>query len=134
MMENTVKGLYDLEIYQIARKISGLAWKIYNQLPKHFQFTIGNQFLDSADSISANISEGYGRYHYKDSMNFNFYARGSCFELRDWAEKLMERELCDIQDGKDLHGLVELEIMKINGYNNYLRSKFIQNATDKKAK
>lgn len=126
-MENTAKGLYDLEVYLIARKISGLAWEIFNNIPNQLRFKLGIQFLDSADSISANISEGYGRYHYKDAINFNYYARGSCFELRDWAEKLIERQLCNIDHGNELLNLIEIEILKINGYNNYLNLKFNKN-------
>lgn len=72
--------LESLEVYQIAIKISDKAWKIFNKLSKNFQYHIGNQFLDEADSIGANIEEGYGRYHYKESINFNNFGRGSAFE------------------------------------------------------
>ncbi len=44
-----------LEVYQIAVKISDKSWDIYKGLPKTFQFHIGHQFLDAADSIGANI-------------------------------------------------------------------------------
>jgi len=51
--------LEELEVYQIALKISDLAWDIYQTLPKEFRFTTNQQFLDSADSIGANIAEGF---------------------------------------------------------------------------
>lgn len=72
--------LESLEVYQISVKVSDKAWEIFNLLPKNFQFHIGNQFLDAADSVGANVAEAYGRYHYKESINFNNYARGSAFE------------------------------------------------------
>ena len=75
-------SLEKLEVYILAREISSLAWKIFNQLPQRFQYHIGNQFLDAADSISANIAEGYGRFHFKESINFNNYARGSGFKRK----------------------------------------------------
>jgi len=117
-MENSLEKL---EVYILAREISSLAWKIFNQLPQRFQYHIGNQFLDSADSISANIAEGYGRFHFKESINFNNYARGSAYESKDWIEKLKERELCKELDTKEFLEMVRIEILKINGYNNYLR-------------
>ena len=54
--------LEDLEIYKIAVKISDLAWEIYQELPREFRFTTGQQFLDAADSIGANIAEGRVNY------------------------------------------------------------------------
>ena len=60
--------LEDLEIYKIAVKISDLAWEIYQELPREFRFKTGQQFLSASDSIGANIAEGFGRFHYKDSM------------------------------------------------------------------
>ncbi|MEJ5995551.1 four helix bundle protein [Pedobacter sp. Du54] len=38
--------------------------------------TIGKQICRAADSISANIAEGYGRFHYKENKNFCYYSRG----------------------------------------------------------
>ncbi len=58
------------ELYIQAREYSRLAWKIFSALPKSIQFKTGWQFLESSDSVSANIAEGYGRYHYKDKRNF----------------------------------------------------------------
>ena len=70
----------DLEIYRISIEISDLAWSYYQRLPKQFQFHIGNQFLDAVDSIGANIAEGFGRYHYRDSLKFYYNSRGSLYE------------------------------------------------------
>ena len=39
--------------------------------------TVGYQIIRSADSIAANIAEGYGRYSPKDKANFYRYSRGS---------------------------------------------------------
>ena len=49
--------------------------------------TIGKQLVRSADSIAANISEGFGRYHFKDSKRFYYISRGSLFETKTWLEK-----------------------------------------------
>ena len=58
-------NLYKFELYQVARELSRVAWKIYNQLPKKNQYSTGDQFLSATDSVQANIAEGHGRYHYK---------------------------------------------------------------------
>jgi four helix bundle protein len=42
--------------------------------------------------MSANIAEGYGRFHFLDKNKFNYIARGSLFEGLDWTDKMFERE------------------------------------------
>jgi four helix bundle protein len=49
--------------------------------------TIGKQLVKSTDSISAIISEGFGRYHFLENKNFCFYAHGSLFETKTWITK-----------------------------------------------
>lgn len=124
---NTKHTLESLEIYQIALDISNKAWEIFNVLPKNFQFHIGNQFLDAADSIGANIAEAYGRYHYRESINFNNYARGSAFETKFWCNRLYKRKLIEKNIFEEINNLVDLGIQKINGYNNYLRNRMKEN-------
>ena len=116
-------SLENLEVYRLADEIGDLAWKVYNQLDKNFQYHIGNQFLDAADSISANIAEGYGRYHYRDVINFNNYARGSAYETMNWTKKLTKRKLAEEAELNQILEMLDVEIRKINGYNKYLRNK-----------
>ena len=68
-------------------------WKIVNDLDYFVKDTIGKQLIRSADSIAANISEGFGRYHFKDSKRFYYISRGSLFETKTWLEKSKNRKL-----------------------------------------
>lgn len=70
----------DIEAYNIAYKLSNEVWDIVIQWPYLAQKTIGSQFIDATDSISANIAEGFGRYHKKDKVKFYHYSRGSSLE------------------------------------------------------
>jgi hypothetical protein len=67
--------LEKLEIYTIAETISDEIWAIAMSWDQFTKDTIGKQIVRSADSISANIAEGYGRYFYKESKQFYFYSR-----------------------------------------------------------
>ncbi|WP_281951652.1 four helix bundle protein [Nitrosophilus kaiyonis] len=80
-----------LEIYQKSLKLSEMGWEIFKILPRQYQFDIGSQFLNSCDSIGANIAEGYGRYHYKDKIKFYYNARGSLWEAKHWLLLLYKR-------------------------------------------
>ena len=115
--------LEDLEIYQIALKISDLAWEIYKTLPKEFKYSINQQFLDSSDSIGANISEGYGRFHYKDSLKFYYNARGSLYEAQFWLNRLQKRNLVSDVLYNELQSLIDIEKLKLNNFINSIKSK-----------
>ena len=62
--------LSELEVYMIAKELSSMAWDIYKEMKNEFRFSMGQQFIRAVDSIGANITEGYGRYHYLDSVKF----------------------------------------------------------------
>ncbi|MFC5192820.1 four helix bundle protein [Algoriphagus aquatilis] len=56
--------LPDLEVYRLARKLSAMAWEIYQRLTYQQRKVWGDQMLQAIDSVGANIAEGYARYHY----------------------------------------------------------------------
>ena len=92
---NGNKGYFqvkDLKVYQLARQLSIIAWKIYSKMSFEEKKVIGDQFVRSTDSIGANIAEGYSRFHYFDKVRFYYYARASQSEATDhWLELLLER-------------------------------------------
>jgi len=84
--------LKELEVYQLARELSKLAWNIYEPLSWQDKKIIGDQFIESTDSVGANIAEGYNRFHYLDKVKFYFYSRASLAECNiHWIELLLER-------------------------------------------
>jgi len=85
--------LHELRVYQLAMRVGEDVWLItlgWEWLAKQ---TIGLQWIRSADSIAANISEGYGRYSFKENAKFCYYARGSLRETQTWLEKAVSRQL-----------------------------------------
>jgi len=63
--------LKDLEVYKLARELSRIGWKIYNNLIWQDKKIMGDQFIMATDSFGANIVEGYRRYHYLDKYQNN---------------------------------------------------------------
>lgn len=94
---NTVK-LEDLEIYQLGLEIGEDVWNVVDKWDWFAKRAVGKQFVEAADSISANIAEGYGRYFFKDRKNFCYYSRGSLFETKNWAIKSLTRHLIQQTD------------------------------------
>jgi four helix bundle protein len=85
--------LEELNVYNMAMDIGEKAWSMVDEWNYFAKDTIGKQLVRAADSIAANLSEGFGRYHYKESMNYGYYSRGSLFETKTWLTKAHNRKL-----------------------------------------
>lgn len=95
--------LEELAIYQSAMEIGEIVWKMVEQWDFFARKTIGGQFVEAADSIAANISEGYGRFHFKEKRTFYYFARGSLSETKTWATKSKNRTLLSETDFEQLY-------------------------------
>jgi four helix bundle protein len=85
--------LNDIEAYRIAFKLSNQVWDIVLKWDYFAKDTVGKQFVKSVDSISANITEGFGRYSKKDKIKFFRYSVGSLYESLYWNDKSHIRKL-----------------------------------------
>jgi four helix bundle protein len=72
--------LEELQVYQLSMEMGERVWSIVIKWDYFAKDTIGKQLIKAIDSVAANLSEGYGRYHYKEKKNFSYYSRGSLFE------------------------------------------------------
>lgn len=115
--------LEDMEIYNISMEIGDEVWFSVVEWENLAKYSIGQQIVRSADSIAANISEGYGRYHYKDRKNFMFYARGSHFETITWLTKARNRKIISNEFFDGIIAKMEKLGVKMNNYINTLESK-----------
>jgi four helix bundle protein len=76
--------------------------------------TIGKQLVEAVDGISANISEGFGRYHFKENRNFCYYARGSLEETKAWLRKGVRRNFLDLSESPELTEIIETLPKRLN--------------------
>jgi len=92
-MEKTYLTLESLEVFQLSKQLSSVCWNIYKTLDWKLIKDLKEQFIDSSDSVGANIAEGYGRFHYLDRIKFMYNARGSLLESKYWFDLLIDRKL-----------------------------------------
>lgn len=85
--------LNDIDCYRRSLRLSNYIWNIIKHWEWFTQKTIGEQFVKAADSISANIAEGFGRYGKRDKIKFYHYSLGSLKEVHDWTEKARRRKV-----------------------------------------
>ncbi len=111
--------LNKLEVYKLARELSRIAWDIFEKLSWEYKKTMGFQFVESVDSVGANIAESYGRYYYLDRIKFLHYSRGSLIECNEhWLELLFERNIIDQKEFDDFKKVASKLSLKLNNYIN----------------
>jgi len=101
--------LNDIDCYKRAFSLSNYVWEIIDTWDWFAKRTIGCQFTEAIDSISANITEGFGRYNKKDKIKFYYYSSGSVKESLDWNQKAKTRGL--IKDVQHSCILTELQVL-----------------------
>ncbi|MES1218852.1 MAG: four helix bundle protein [Bacteroidota bacterium] len=118
MNENIL--LEDLEIYQSSQKIGEAIWAMVMKWEYFERKALGEQLIRAADSIAANIAEGYGRYFFKDRKQFCYYSRGSLMETKAWLAKAFQRKLISeieyealLSELKNLHFKLNVYIKKL---------------------
>lgn len=98
--------LKDLSAYGKSFEISNHVWNLVASWNHFSRDTIGKQYVNAIDSISANIAEGFGRYHKKDKIKFYYYSFGSVKECIDWTEKAKVRELITDNDYQKIRAIL----------------------------
>ena len=116
----------DLEVYNLADTFGNKIWFLVLEWDYFTKDTVGKQLTRAADSISENIAEGFGRYHYKENKNFCYFSRGSLIETKGWLNKCLVRNL--ISADKHIELIKELETIhhKLNIYIKYVGKKIIE--------
>jgi four helix bundle protein len=84
--------LQELEVYRMTRRLSSMAWVIYQRLAFQQRKVWGDQMLESVDSVGANVAEGYARFHFSEKARFYYISRASLSEGVDhWIDLGFER-------------------------------------------
>lgn len=111
--------LENLRVYNQAMQLGEKVWNVVDQWNYFQKDTVGKQLVRAVDSVAANLSEGFGRCHFKESKNFGYYSRGSLFETKTWLTNAHNRKLIETGNFDSL--ICEVEVIgKI--LNNYIKS------------
>lgn len=100
---------------------------VLKQLPSSERFDLYPQILRASRSSTANIAEGWGRYHYKDNIKFLYISRGSVAELLDHCLEAKSWEYITSEVLNSVRTQTDECIKLINGYIRYLRIQNNQN-------
>jgi four helix bundle protein len=77
------KTFEDLQAYQLAREFRKAIFELIKLLPEEEKYNLVSQMRRAATSLTNNIAEGHGRFHYQENIQFCRQSRGSLSELID---------------------------------------------------
>lgn len=117
-----IRSFEDLECWKACRDLRiFVAREVVPSLPRRERFLLGAQMLDAARSTTANIAEGFGRFHHLDNSKFCSNARGSCAEVLDHLITAHDESL--ISDNHLACGRTKVDFATklVSGYMAYLK-------------
>jgi four helix bundle protein len=119
---NAQKDFTTLEAWKKARILMIFFYKeVLPHIPPEEKYNLDIQIRKAAVSARANISEGYGRYNYQETIQFCRISRGSIFELKDHLISCLDLAYINKDSfSKGMH-LIEESKITLNGYINYVK-------------
>jgi four helix bundle protein len=96
---------------------------VARKLPDSERYELGRQIRRASVSLTNNIAEGHGRYHYLDEIKFELQARGSLAELVDDLNVCEDEDYLSEVDISDLKERASEVQRLINGYIRFLRNR-----------
>lgn len=110
-----------LDIYQIAKNVVKLTYKVTKQLPVTEQYGLISQMNRAAISIPSNIAESSGRISKKEKSQFISIAYGSLMELTCQLEIAMELKFIDSSSYDEYIKICKDLSVKLSNYRKYLQ-------------
>jgi len=110
--------LEELKVYQLSMDLGDMVWDIVMKWDDFSKDTVGKQLVRAVDSVAANLSEGFGRYHYKEAKHFSYYSRGSLYETKTWLTKSRNRKMISEEQFQYFTKEIDSIGVKLNNYIN----------------
>jgi len=111
-----VKSFQDLEVWKLGRDLRRRLYDIAKGLPAHERYNLAAQIKAAAISLTSNIAEGFGRYHYKENVQFCRIARGSGCELMDHLTTCLDEGYIPTAQHEKLGQELETFLRVLNAY------------------
>ena len=111
----------DLEVYQVAREFRKAMYRVARRLPQEEKFGLASQIRRAAVSLTNNIAEGHGRFHFLEQIKFMLQSRGSLEELLDDLNVCEDEGYLPIQEIESVRQEGWRVHKLINGYIRFLR-------------
>ncbi len=115
-----MESFEELECWKLGTFIRRNISEKCKSFPATEKFNLTSQIIRCSRSVTNNIAEGYGRYHYQENIQFCRQSRGSLFELIDHLIIALDEGYIDESWYKSTKADILKCIKILNGYIKYL--------------
>ncbi len=116
-----IESFEDLFVYQKAREFSRKIAALVKKLPADERNKLKDQMTRARRSITNNVAEGYGRFHYQENIQYCRQSRGSICEIIDDLIECRDENYIDDKEfyssREDAYSLIKI----VNKYIAYLK-------------
>lgn len=121
--DNFKGGFRELETWKEAREFRKSIALIVKTFPDYEKYKLTDQLIRASRSISANIAEGYGRFHYQENIQFCRQARGSLMECLDHLICALDENYINQTTFDKFENHYDEILKMLNGYISYLKKR-----------
>ena len=111
----------DIEAWKLARELRIAVYSLIEKLPTEEKYNLASQLRRAAISCTANIAEGYGRFHFQENIQFCRISRGSMYEIQDQLITCLDNEHIAKEEYETIWDLAKNAIRVLDGYIRYLK-------------
>lgn len=113
----------ELEVYKAAREFRIAMYRVAQRLPDFEKFGLASQVRRASVSLTNNLAEGHGRFHFLDQIKFTLISRGSLEELIDDLNVCADENYIPAAEIASLKSAAWHVLKLLNGYLRYLRNR-----------
>lgn len=113
----------DLDVWKKGRELRKEIWELCKKFPAEERFRLSDQMIRASRSITSNVAEGYGRFHFQENIQYCRQSRGSAYEMIDHITVAVDCEYIDKEQAQYYINKVEEIIKLLNGYIKYLQTR-----------
>ncbi len=117
------QGFEELEVYKTARELRKHIYQLAGRLPESEKFGLAAQMRRAAVSLTNNIAEAHGRFHYQETIQFCRQARGSLSEWMDDMNICLDETYYEKGEYEVLRAKARIVQRLLNGFIGYLRKR-----------
>ena len=118
-----IRSFQDLEAWKACRDLRRAVFALTQTFPPEEKRRLADQMIRASRGSTANLAEGYGRYHFQETIQFCRQARGSLYELMDHLTTAQDCGYVAAKTSRQFEEQTSRCIQLVNGFVRYLRQK-----------
>jgi four helix bundle protein len=115
-----MNSFQELEVWKSCRDLRVIVWKIAKTFPSEEKYRLTDQMIRASRSVTTQIAEGFGRFHFQENIQYCRVSRGSLYELIDHLTVALDSEYIDGKIFNEVYEKIGRCLKLLNGYINYL--------------